>query len=86
MASEQEKIAYIEEHLSYEIVMLNYTFMRVLTLRPLTPEEQLDCNAFLNRSPFTRGTWSIFFLRGLERIAETLLTTSLTSRHQIKRG
>ena len=47
MASEQEKIAYLEEHLSYEMVMLNYTFMRVLTLRPSTPEGQLDCNAFL---------------------------------------
>ena len=47
MASEQEKLAYLEEHVSYEVVMLNYTFMRLLTLRPSTPEEQLDCNAFL---------------------------------------
>jgi hypothetical protein len=27
--------------------MLNYTFMRVTTSRPSTPEEQLDFNAFL---------------------------------------
>jgi hypothetical protein len=30
MADEQEKIAYLEEHISYELVMLNYTFMRLL--------------------------------------------------------
>ena len=47
MASEQEKLAFLEEHVSYDVVMLNYTFMRLLTLRPSTPEEQLDCNAFL---------------------------------------
>lgn len=47
MASKQEKIAYLEEHVSYEVVMLNYTFMRLMTLQPSTPEEQLDCNAFL---------------------------------------
>jgi hypothetical protein len=41
------KIAYFEEHVSYEVVMLNYTFMRLMTLQPSTPEEQLDCNAFL---------------------------------------
>jgi hypothetical protein len=48
MASEQEKTAYLEEHISYEVVMLNYTFMRLLTLRPSTPEEQLDFNAYLD--------------------------------------
>ena len=47
MASEQEKITYLEEHISYEVVMLNYTFMRLLILRPSTPEEQLDFNAYL---------------------------------------
>ena len=40
-------MSYLEEHLSYEVVMLNYTFMRLLTLQPSTPEEQLDRNAFL---------------------------------------
>ena len=85
MASEQEKLAYLEEHVSYEVVMLNYTFMRLLTLRPSTPEEQLDCNAFLNRSASMHGTWSIFFLRSIGKTVETLPTTSQTSRHQIKR-
>ena len=32
--TEQEKIAYLDEHVSYEVVMLNYTFMRVLTCGP----------------------------------------------------
>jgi hypothetical protein len=41
------KIAYFEDHVSYDVVMLNYTFMRLMTLQPSTPEEQLDCNAFL---------------------------------------
>ena len=47
MADEQEKIAYLEERISYELVMLNYTFMRLLTSRPSTAEEQLDRNAYL---------------------------------------
>ena len=47
MASEQDKIAYLEEHISYEVVMLNYTFMRLLTSRPSTPEQQLDFNTYL---------------------------------------
>ena len=47
MADEQEKIAYLEERISYELVMLNYTFMRLLTSRPSIPEGQLDFNAYL---------------------------------------
>ena len=47
MADEQEKIAYLEERISYELVMLSYTFMRLLTSRPSTAEEQLDRNAYL---------------------------------------
>ena len=47
MASEQEKIAYLEERVSYEVVMLNYTFMRLLTSPPSSPEQQLDFNAYL---------------------------------------
>jgi hypothetical protein len=39
------KKSYLEER--YEVVMHNYTFMRLLTLQPSTPEEQVDCNAFL---------------------------------------
>ncbi|MGB3022955.1 MAG: hypothetical protein WBB50_12620 [Methyloceanibacter sp.] len=47
MMSEQDKIAYLADHISYEVVMLNYTFMRVLTSRPSTPEGQLDFNVHL---------------------------------------
>jgi len=47
MAYEQEKIHYLEERISYELVMLNYTFMRLLTSRTSTAEEQLDRNAYL---------------------------------------
>jgi hypothetical protein len=47
MATEQQKIAYLEERISYELVMLNYSFMRVLTSRPSVSEKQLDFNAYL---------------------------------------
>jgi hypothetical protein len=47
MSSEQEKIAYMREVVSFDLMMLNYTFMRIVTSHPSTPEEQLDCNAFL---------------------------------------
>jgi hypothetical protein len=47
MASEQKKIAYLEEHVSYELVMLNYTFMRLVASAPSTAEEQLDFNTYL---------------------------------------
>jgi hypothetical protein len=47
MASEQEKITYLAEHVSYELAMLNYTLMRLLTSRPSTAQEQLDFNAYL---------------------------------------
>ena len=45
--SEQEKIAYLEERISYELVMLNYTFMRLLTSSATTVNEQLELNAHL---------------------------------------
>lgn len=45
--SEQEKIAYLEERISYELVMLNYTFMRLLTSSATTANEQLELNAHL---------------------------------------
>ncbi len=47
MVTEQQKIVYLEGRISYELVMLSYSFMRVLTLRPSTSEERLDFNAFL---------------------------------------
>jgi hypothetical protein len=46
MATEAEKIASLER-VGYELAMLNYTFMRVVTAQSSTPEEQLDRNAFL---------------------------------------
>ena len=46
--SEQEKIAYLEERISYELVMLNYTFMRLLTSSVTTANEQLELNAHLD--------------------------------------
>ena len=47
MAGEGDKIAYLSEHVSYELIMLNYTFMCLLNSLPSTAEEQLDRNAFL---------------------------------------
>ena len=48
MENQQEKIAYLAEHISYEVVMLNYAFMHLLTSRTSTAEEQLDFNAHLD--------------------------------------
>ena len=37
MASEPEKLAYLEEHVSYEVVMLNYTFYAPPDVAALDP-------------------------------------------------
>ena len=34
MSSEQEKIAFLEEHISYDVLVLNYAFRRLLTSPP----------------------------------------------------
>jgi len=47
VATEAEKIAFLQERAGYDLAMLNYTFMRVVTARPSTAEDQLDRNAFL---------------------------------------
>jgi hypothetical protein len=47
MGTSAEKAAFLQERVGYELAMLNYTFMRVVTARPSTSEEQLDRNAFL---------------------------------------
>jgi hypothetical protein len=47
MASDAEKITFLEERIGYELAMLNYTFMRLVTARPSAAAGQLDCNAFL---------------------------------------
>jgi hypothetical protein len=70
MASEREKATYLEGHIGYEIVMLNYTFMRLMTARPSTQEEQLDINAYLES----------FGLHALNLI-EFLCDTSRTDDH-----
>jgi hypothetical protein len=48
MTREQEKIAYLREVVSFDMVMLNYAFMRLLTLRRSTSEEELDLHAYLD--------------------------------------
>ena len=47
MASEREKATYLEGRVGYEVVMLNFIFMRLMTARPSTQEEQLDVNAYM---------------------------------------
>ena len=47
MINQHEKLSYLNEHISYEVIMLNYTFMRLMTFRSATSEEELDRNAFL---------------------------------------
>jgi hypothetical protein len=45
--NQHDKLSYLNEHISYEVIMLNYTFMRLMTFRSATSEEELDRNAFL---------------------------------------
>ena len=45
--TEHERRNYRNEHISYEVIMLNYTFMRLMTFKPATAENELDRNAFL---------------------------------------
>ena len=44
---QHEKLSYLNEHISYEVIMLNYTFMRVMTFKASTAEDELERNAFL---------------------------------------
>jgi hypothetical protein len=76
MTSEQEKIAYLEEHISYEVVMLNYTLMRLLTSRPSTAEQQLDFNAYLESFAVHAGNLVAFLSNkssGVDRNASDYL-------------
>ena len=45
--NKHDKLSYLNEHISYEVIVLNYTFMRLMTFRSATSEEELDRNAFL---------------------------------------
>ena len=47
MIDQHEKLSYLNEHISYEVIMLNYTFMRVMTFKASTAEDELERNAFL---------------------------------------
>ena len=55
--NKHDKLSYLNEHISYEVIVLNYTFMRLMTIRSATSEEELDRNAFWNRSASMPGTW-----------------------------
>jgi hypothetical protein len=74
------KKSYLEER--YEVVMHNYTFMRLLTLQPSTPEEQVDCNAFLE-SFGVHARNLVEFLSRLAAMSSARLTFP-TSRRQTK--
>ena len=47
MINQHDKLSYLNEHISYEVIMLNYTFMRVMTFKASTAEDELERNAFL---------------------------------------
>jgi hypothetical protein len=40
--NQHDKLSYLNEHISYEVIMLNYTFMRLMTFKPATAENELD--------------------------------------------
>jgi hypothetical protein len=62
---QHEKLSYLNEHISYEVIMLNYTFMRVMTFKASTAEDELERNAFLEAFGVHAG-----------RMIETRRTTS----------
>jgi hypothetical protein len=45
--AQHERLNYLNDHISYEVIMLNYTFMRVMTFKASTAEDELERNAFL---------------------------------------
>lgn len=45
--TEHERLNYLNDHISYEVIMLNYTFMRLMTFKASTAEDELERNAFL---------------------------------------
>jgi hypothetical protein len=44
--TEHERLNYLNDHISYEVIMLNYTFMRLMTFKASTAEDELERNAF----------------------------------------
>jgi hypothetical protein len=45
--TEHERLNYLNDHISYEVIMLNYTFMRLMTFKASTADDELERNAFL---------------------------------------
>jgi hypothetical protein len=43
--TEEQKIAYLQEHLPYEVLMLRYAIDKITTGEITTPQQQLDWNA-----------------------------------------
>jgi hypothetical protein len=67
MASEQEKIAYLEEHISYEVVVLNST-TPLCACSPRGHQPRSSSSTATHTSSHlgcTPGTWSRFFLKSL---------------------
>jgi len=40
--AEHERLNYLNEHVSYELIMLNYTFMRLMTLNSSTAKPSVN--------------------------------------------
>ena len=66
--TEHERSNYRNEHISYEVIMLNYTFMRLMTFKPATAENELDRNAFLES--FGVHAWNLVEFRVKEGAEE----------------
>ena len=54
--TEHERRNYRNEHISYEVITLNYTFMRLMTFKPATAENELDRMHSWSPSASTPGT------------------------------
>ena len=83
MASEQEKIDYLSERIGYDVVMLNYTFMRLLTSR--STRSSSTSTSCWKSFGVTHGIWFSFFLRSRGKMITAHPTTSPISRHRIER-
>ena len=55
--TEHETLNYLNHHISYEVIMLNYAFMCLMTFKPSTAEEELDRDGSWKPSASTPGTW-----------------------------
>jgi hypothetical protein len=76
--TEHERLNYLNEHISYEVIMLNYTFMRLMTFQPSTPENELERNAFLES--FGVHAWNLVDVPVKEACGRMIETRRTTSR------